>query len=302
MSIQEQGRLIINYHYCVSEGENPWLARTAVEPAQFAVQMARLREAGSDVMVTFDDGTSDVFRNAVPALLREKISCILFCCSLPLMESRLLNVTKVHMLQSKLGLGPFMARFNAVKDQLPQDYELDDPARIGLGRIYRYDEEEVRQFKLLLNVKLPVSVLTRILDILFDAEFGSQADAARQTYMGVDELRRCHDDGITIGLHTHSHSMLSRMSGPEQEREINLPRQYFAEKLQLADMPFSYPFGVTGTWNADTKRLLGEAGIRTAYTLGRTRYNQALHTDTLEIPRFDVNDVFARDSSPKMAL
>ena len=40
--MDEQRVLIVNYHYCVAEDENPYLARTAVSPIHFAQQVAQL--------------------------------------------------------------------------------------------------------------------------------------------------------------------------------------------------------------------------------------------------------------------
>jgi len=304
--VSEHRTLIVNYHYCVGEEENPHLARTAVTPANFsrqADQLARLQaERGIAPLVTFDDGTRDIWRNAVPVLVRHGVPFILFFCTRPLIERRLLNVTKIHLLQARLGLSEFRARFMAALQAMGQHYELDDPARFNLDRIYRYDTQDVREFKLLLNVKLPYSIVTQLLDVLFEPEFGPQAEAVRSIYMPADEIRRARDAGAQIGLHTHNHYMLSRLSAAEQEVEIATCKNYFADLLGQQTFDLSYPYGVPGTWNVDTKTILPRHGISRAYTLGRQIYDASLSNDAFEIPRYDVNDVFEREGSLRSDL
>ncbi|NJM31811.1 MAG: polysaccharide deacetylase family protein [Limnobacter sp.] len=291
--------LIVNYHYCVGETENPYLARTAVSPVLFAKQVKQLAALqtthGVAPLVTFDDGTRDVWRNAVPILKQHGVPFILFFCSLPLLEKRLLNVTKIHLLQAKLGLPAFKLRFMTALKTIQQSFELDDPARFNLGRIYRYDTHEAREFKLLLNVKLPYPVVTQVLDTLFEPEFGSQAQAVPSLYMTNDDILRARDAGAKIGLHTHSHFMLGRLSNATQETEIQTCQHYFRDLLGQQAFELSYPYGVPGTWNAHTKSVLSKLGIEQAYTLGRQLHHANNEHDALEIPRFDVNDVFTRE-------
>jgi peptidoglycan/xylan/chitin deacetylase (PgdA/CDA1 family) len=298
--------LIVNYHYCIREEENPYLARTAVAPAVFIRQVEQLAclqdDKGIAPLVTFDDGTCDVWRNAVPVLVRLGVPFILFVCTLPLIERRLLNVTKIHLLQAKLGLDTFRARFMAALQLVERSYELDDPVRFNLGRIYRYDIDEVRQFKLLLNVKLPYPLVTQLLDVLFESEFGPQSDAVQSIYMSADEIQCARDSGAQIGLHTHSHFMLGRLDPAQQVGEIAICHNYLSDLLGRQSFELSYPYGVPGTWNDHTKEIMVRFGVSRAYTLGRQIHDPSCAHDSFEIPRFDVNDVFDHGGSMRPVL
>lgn len=295
--------LIVNYHYCISQEENPYLARTAVAPARFeqqVEQLARLQSQGAvQPLVTFDDGTRDIWRNAIPVLARHGVPAILFVCSMPLLERRLLNVTKIHLLQAKLGLQDFRTRFMAALEAHSGDCVLDEPERYGLGRIYRYDADDVREFKLLLNARLPYPIVTGLLDRLFEREFGPQDVAADSLYMSAEEIKNARDAGIRMGLHTHSHFMLGRLRAGQQEAEIGTCADFFNGLLGEPVRDLSYPYGVPGTWNAETKTIMSRRGISRAYTLGREIYDPAIHQDAFEIPRYDVNDVFDADGRLK---
>lgn len=303
--------LIVNYHYCVSQESNPYLYRTAVRPDAFEKQIASLaqfnqaakeRATGLRALVTYDDGTADVAADALPVLFRHRVPVILFCCTLPLIERKLLNVTKTHMLQGKLGFEAMRDRFLSLLERVEEPFEMDSPERIGLGHIYRYDQEEVRTFKLLLNVKLPYPVVTNILDRLFEEEFGNQAAAAERIYMSIDVLREAQKQGAVIGLHTHSHPMLGRLTEAQMREEIGTCRDYLTDKLGTVAPVLSYPFGVRGTWNETTKAVMRSLALKSACTLGREVYDPQIHEDPYEVPRFDVNDVFSPDGTIKLPL
>lgn len=129
---------------------------------------------------------------------------------------------------------------------------------------------------------------------------GDQRQAAQAIYMSIDELKRCLDAGLTIGLHTHSHRMLSRLSRKEQYEEIRRPLEFVREKLDIHPDAISYPYGIPGSWSEDTESVMEELGVRYGFTLGRTLYEPGPGTHMKRIPRFDVNDVFDRTAvSPR---
>jgi peptidoglycan/xylan/chitin deacetylase (PgdA/CDA1 family) len=293
--------IVVNYHYCLDSSENPYLAKTAVSPRNFdsqIKQLSLLRERkGIDSYVTFDDGASGIWRNALPVLTRHEMPSTLFICTKPLLERRVLNVTKIHLLQAKLGLEMFRSRFMSSLDLVKEKYELDDPESIGLEQTNRYDAPEVKEFKVLLNAKLPYRIVTERLDLIFESEFGPQENAVKALYMSPDEICRARDLGVTIGLHSHSHPIMSRLESNEQEYEIKTCRDYLSDILGDQMMSFSYPSGVRGAWTNETKKILTSKGITNAYTLGRTLYDPSDLFDPLEIPRYDVNDVFHRGTA-----
>jgi len=298
---------IVNYHYCQPASNGVFSGVKGVRPTQFAWQAAAMKrdfhpvgpsvldEGSFDdrmILVTVDDGTRDIYEHALPILRAHGIPAILFCCSQPLEEGRVLDVQKIHLLQARWGLNRFRRAFMAaVKDEEPNP-SLEDPARLGLDRLYRYDDPETRDFKILLNVQLPYSVLRPVLDRLFEAEFGDQSEVVRHIYMSRDEILRARDMGFTIGLHTHSHAMLSRLDRSEQELEIARCASFFETILGSPVPMLSYPFGISGTFDQTTKEVLRSNGMVWAFTLGRRSVTRSDIADPFEVPRFDVNDVF----------
>jgi hypothetical protein len=251
-------------------------------------------------LVTFDDGARDVFEHALPVIARRRMASVVFCCSQPYLENRVLNVQKTHLLQELWGWDGLRLRFMAILAEDSASAEPEEVSGLRLDPMYRYDEPQTAAFKRLLNVELPYRVVNRVLDCLFESEYGPQAEAVKHLYMSLDEVKRCADQGIGIGVHTHSHCMLSRLSRQEQELEIATPLELFRDELGLPVELLSYPYGIRGAWNDTTKEISRSRGIRGAFTLGRSLYDAAIDCDPFEIPRFDVNDVFAADGAVKI--
>ena len=131
-------------------------------------------------------------------------------------------------------------------------------------------------------------VLTRV----FEAEFGDEREIVRHLYMSVDDLKCCRDEGVEIGIHSHSHPVLSRLDMGGQRIELQTSIEFFQDALGLDAVIAAYPYGVTGTWNDDTKRVQEDLGIEGAFTFTGATFTPADLAGRWEIPRLDVHDVF----------
>ena len=60
------------------------------------------------------------------------------------------------------------------------------------------------------------------------------------TWEGLSDWIAC---GHSVGFHTHTHPFCSRLRPEDMEREIFKPAIQLKERLGLAPLPFSYPFG-----------------------------------------------------------
>ena len=170
--------LLVNYHYCrTAEDSNPTTAITTGDlDRQLANALARWQALGANdlpltggcdgartgFLVTFDDGMRGVIENALPVLDRYRMSAIVFCCSQPYLEKRVLNVQKTHLLRESWGWDGFRARFMAALAEDPESEVREDAFALQLDRMYRYDEPQIAAFKRLLNVELPYAVVTRV--------------------------------------------------------------------------------------------------------------------------------------------
>jgi carbamoyltransferase len=303
----ERYALIVNYHYC--HPPDSFLHGTnTVTPDQFDAQLRVLRQnfvcttigeltnpearlPETVAVVTFDDGLKDVAEHALPILQRWGVPATVFCSSAPLIDGRLLNVHRGHLLQARLGATRFREEFERALAACGP-LELDSPERLGLRNLHVYDDPATRRFKTRLNFEVPYPVLDTILQRLSETFLGSDDELAPQVYMTSADLRRCQDAGLEIGAHGHRHRVLARLDEDEQRAEIASAADYFRTEFGLSAMPWSYPWGFAGTWNDTTKRLLADAGFLSGTTMIRAIVKPADLHSRWEIPRFDVKDVF----------
>lgn len=307
-TIEDRHALIVIYHYLHTPGEGIVDGLRGVTPVEFAGQLnalaqrmpfatlSQLLDPDSELpslvaVITFDDGLADVPNYALPILEQMGIPATIFVCSAPYMDQRVLLVHKIHLLQAKLGQEKFQASVNALLPSL-EEIELDDPVQLGIGNLYLYDDDITRDFKTLLNYRLPYPLVERVLDELFEETFGDQRAWAARLYASLDDLRDCARRGHEIGTHSHSHHLLSRLPPAEQQRELESDRAFLARELGQLPQVHAYPYGNQGTWNSDTKRLLKEWGFAGAVTLGRRIVKPKDINSRWEIPRFNANDVF----------
>jgi peptidoglycan/xylan/chitin deacetylase (PgdA/CDA1 family) len=305
--IAERYALIVSYHYC--HPTNTWLKGTkSITPGEFDAQlrmltqnfvcttMGELMNPAADLpetvaVVTFDDGFKDVVEYALPLLQRWRVPATVYCCSAPFLERTMLNVHRVHLLQAKLGLERFRQAFEELLASRPP-VAIQPSTHPGLLGLYPYDDEATRRFKRLLNFDLPYHELDPVLRILFEQFIGQDDDIAPRLYLSASDLRQCQDAGLEIGVHGHSHRVLSRLSEDEQRVELGTCVDYLRQTFGLSEIHASYPYGIDGSWNDATKRVAASLRLASASTKVRAITKPSDLRARWELPRYDVRDVF----------
>lgn len=299
--------LIVSYHYC-HPPDGPLKGTKSITPEAFDRQLevlkqnfafstmgalmdptSRLPEAVC--VVTFDDGFKDVAEFALPLLRKHGIPATVYCCSAPFIEHRILNVHRVHLLQARLGTARFRSEFQRAVQEHP-GLHIESADHVELANIYPYDDDATRRFKRLLNFEVPYPALDTLLADLFQRFVGNERELLEMLYLSTDDLRRCLDAGIEIGIHCHSHLTMSRLNRDEQDRELRLAADYFTSEFGIPELHCSYPYGAIGTWNDATKAIMAERGFVSGVTKHRAIAKPADLRGRWEIPRYDVRDIF----------
>jgi carbamoyltransferase len=305
--IAERYALIVSYHYC--HPTDTWLRGTkSITPAEFDTQlrvltqnfvcttMGELMNPAADLpetvcVITFDDGFKDVVEFALPLLKRWRVPATVYCCSAPFIEGTVLNVHRVHLLQAKLGLERFRQAFEELLASRPP-VAIEPITHPGLLGLYPYDDEPTRRFKRLLNFDLPYHELDPVLRMLFERFIGQDEEIAPKLYLSASDLRACQDAGLEIGIHGHSHRVLSRLSEDDQRLELGTCFDYLRQACGLSEVHASYPYGIDGSWNEATTRVAASLGLRSASTKVRAITKPSDLKARWELPRYDVRDVF----------
>jgi len=308
----------VNYHFVRPESSGRFRLRAHEKPDRFDAQLSALdgdfeylscrdvlgpdRTNGDPcAVITFDDGARDVYEHALPILRRHDAKATVFVCSKPYLDGRLLQIQKVEFLMSRLGIEGFRTAFyEELGRQFLDQIERESLEFSGGYQFYRYDEEPIRRFKLDLNYQLPYAIVEPVLDAVFEAVFGpgAEAEAIRETYMSVDELKRLVEAGVEIGTHTHSHRVLSRLDFLEQKREMETSAAFLKEIVGESQICVAYPFGFQ---NDDTVQAARELDLFAGYALERRPITDADLEGRFALPRYDVNDCFDRTTNEPVA-
>lgn len=78
---------------------------------------------------------------------------------------------------------------------------------------------------------------------------------------GWSEASRLLRHGVTIGAHTMTHRMLSRLSLDEARREVIDSKRAIEDALGVAVDEFSYPFGSFNAFNRSVEGIVAESGF-----------------------------------------
>jgi peptidoglycan/xylan/chitin deacetylase (PgdA/CDA1 family) len=248
-------------------------------------------------VLTFDDGLKDFYNYVFPVLKRWKVPATVYCSTAPLINASLLNMHRIHLLLGALGQKEFRRRFEGLHDRYNNSYKLETSSASAFNKLYPRDDEDTRKFKKLLNFQLPHSVLSPILKSLFKEVYGPEKEIVERFYMTLDEIKVIKNEGFDIGIHTHNHHILSYLDIHQQKYEITTAVDYLREQINLETIHVAYPYGIPGTWNNNTMKLMKNLGYQAGLTLGR----RIVKPDDLcyrwGIPRYDVNDIFDRENN-----
>lgn len=286
--------IVLMYHRVEALAVDPW--QLAVTPARFARQIALLRRRRRVVplswlaeqlaagrlparvaALTFDDGYSDVFRNALPILEAEQCPATVF-----------LTTGAIGS-----GVGFWWDQLSRIVYETPS---LPDVLRLTLSgkvHLYRLSPDRGTPVRDTLHARLhallkPLEAAARqdAVDRIAEWAGAERERRERDLPMSFDELATLTStELIDVGAHTVSHQSMPLLSACDLEREVNDSRYTCEEMTGRRVTGFAYPYG-----DYDVASI---AAVRAAgFTHACTTVNRAARSgdDLLAIPRVLVAD------------
>ncbi len=219
------------------------------------------------VSITFDDGYADNAEVALPILLRLRLPATFFIATGYLDGGRMWNDTIIETIRR----WPYA--------------RLVVPGRDGPA-IATADEGQRR------------AAIPQVLGALKYVEPAARIEAAHALAGGLDELtalprpmmtraqvRALTEAGMTVGAHTHTHPILTRLPIKEAEGEIAQSRETLEAITGAGVTLFAYPNGVPGRdYSVEHVALLRRLGFRAAVTTSTGVARPG--NDPLQLPRF----------------
>ena len=238
--------LVLLYHRVAEAQTDPW--DLCVSPAHFEEHLEVLRKFKRtrldqiaprrwrpSVSITFDDGYADNLHAAARLLKRYDTPATFFIATGYVGGSR--------------------------------EFWWDQLARI----VFASEPEDTREdlhLSLYRQLQpLPDKVRSEKIEQLAISRGMDAAAPANHRALTSDELRTlASDDLFEIGAHTVTHPLLSSQPVDEQRAELNNSKEWLEEFLNRPVSSFSYPYGGSQHYSADTVRLAREAGFSRACT------------------------------------
>lgn len=281
-----RGKLtILTYHRVLPEVD-PLLTEDQVDARKFATHMAAIAECfnvlplpealermANDTLparalsITFDDGYQDNYAIALPILRQHGFKATFFVCSGYLNDGLMFNDAIVEALRASTAT------------------ELDlDWLELGRLPLNSIPLKRTASEKILDAVKyLPFEERKQACDRVAQAAAPNQPRP--RLMMTDDEIRQLAAHGMTIGGHTHTHPILSRIDLDSARRDIAQNRAALADLVGRQPLIFAYPNGrPQRDYTRDHVKLLQELGYQAAVS---TAWGVASKScDRYQLPRF----------------
>ena len=202
--------------------------------------------------LTFDDGYRDNLTHAAPILARYGLPATIFLTSGCIGSGEVLWFDRLALALKTTGRthlqwtgGPELS-LASMADRLRA-------LQVALGHLKG----------------LPDAGRREILDQILRELGGGSVESPKRLMLSWDEVGALRGLGFSVGAHTVSHPILSRLSAEEARREIGDSKVEIERALGTRVRAFAYPNGGAEDVNEVTVRLVKEAGFTCAVTTRR---------------------------------
>ena len=240
-------------------------------------------------ILTFDDGFKDHIYAAEKIKKKGGVG-LFFLPTLPLVNKQILDVHKTHLLTSKVKASKIFEtlnnylRINRIKDF----YNVYEKEKYKNAYINQNDEIEKKKFKRLMNYYGNLKIRSKILDFLLN-EFELYVKA-KDFYLNKKEIKYISSLGMIVGSHSHSHTLLSRLSYKKQLNEIKSSKKLLQNILKKEVNLFCYPYGGKRSYNLNTLNILKKLNFKLAYSVEHKDINISnIRKNPFELSRYDCN-------------
>ncbi len=289
--------VILCYHGVMHGGEDNYSNRNAVTAEMFERQMAYVarhyhvialpelvrRLAAKEALphytlvLTFDDGFRNNVTVAAPVLEKYKLPATIF-------------LTTAFIDSEKLGLWTERVDWLLQCAEKPAvTVEIDGNAReltLSTTRDRIIASDVIRAHLKALSPKERESSIMQLAEKIGATRRIDRQLEERYAFMSWKEARSLLNKRITLGSHTHTHSIMSTLSLAEAHFELSMSQKLIEAELDGKCDLFCYPNGSARDYSPRDKELLRKLGYSAAVTL-ISGFNDH-RTDCYELRRFNI--------------
>ncbi len=241
------------------------------------------------VLLTFDDGYLDHYKNVFPILSKKKISGIFYPPIKILNNKNMLDVNMVHfILEKNIDKKIIINEIeNLSKKYLNKNLDQLNIKKIDLWN--RWDDKDTTLIKKLLQYYLPDKFRSKILKKVFNKFVNfSEKEFSKKLYINKKNIIEMKNNNMFFGIHGFNHKRLARLSYVEQNDEVSKSIQEFKKlNIKPKNLSICYPYG---SYNQTTIKIIKKHKINFGLTLKIDSLSKKNLTNIYEIPRYDCND------------
>lgn len=297
----------VNFHYIRDNFEAKFPAIYGQTPEQFEQQLTELSSIGEfvsgndikdhvkhnktlpekSIIITFDDGLKEQYEKALPILDRLGIPALFFANTKPIIERKILTVHKIHILRSIISPKEFKSLVQTSIANAGIQWNQKEIANRAKSA-YRYDTQDQKELKYLLNFALDLKSKESIIDGVFSDYFGTrESEMCNELYFTESQIRKLGERAY-LGCHGHSHYPVGVLGEVEKNHEIKYSKKVLENICEQEVFAFSYPYGTNEACAGSAEVLLNNKFVF-SFTMKRA-INVSIE-DPFYLSRFDTNDV-----------
>lgn len=205
------------------------------------------------LLITFDDGFDDNYYNAFPVLKKYNVPATIF------VSTGYVSTDKTIWFDYLAALIYSIDDTELAIPETGKNYSLN----INKKSRTRVMEEICEDLKLLPN-NTRESVLKRLNSKYADVV--NAIDTRPSRMLSWQQIKEMSNSIISIGSHTVSHPVLTKLNSKELEYELSESKRILEEKLGCPVNSISYPNGNSDSFNDDVISKLKEIGYKVAFT------------------------------------
>ncbi len=205
------------------------------------------------VVITFDDGYENNVTVTVPCLREANLTAAFFLSTSLIGTDECLWVDQLEQVLNDVQRTQVLVRFRLERETIPLATDGD---RREAHRLIRWCCKQLTDVE-------KAEWLEK-----FFAENGIDPPKARgdHRFMSWDQARELRAAGMTVGSHTLTHAIVTRLTPSEMEREIGEARAACEAHLRARCDTFAYPNGRPGDFSKASNEILRRLGITCGLT------------------------------------
>jgi peptidoglycan/xylan/chitin deacetylase (PgdA/CDA1 family) len=242
------------------------------------------------IVLTFDDGLKCHYDFVFKELKKRNLWGIFYVPTNAYSTNKVIDVHRIHLLlgrnNSKLIYDELI---KIVSNEMLPDLHKKEFNELT------YKSQQNDDFTLLvkriLNYYISYEFREQVLDKLMVKFVPKEIDKVSYLYLSPEEINEMHENGMFIGSHTVSHSVMSKLSFKEQEKEIINSFELLnniTKGLQIKT--FCYPYGGFHTFTNETENILINQDCLFSFNVEhRDIIKEDIKNRPQALPRYDCN-------------